>query len=336
LIQRGAGFFRDKIQFAADAGASFAIIYNNRDGDDLLIMGGTDFVPIPAVLIGQSDGEALVSLLQTNTAVAAQLQLEAIKYQFTITNTWLCEHVGVTVTTDHSRRGDLRITLVSPAGTRSVLQTLNDDGSAGPDGWTYYSTHHFYESSAGSWTVYFGDEARENTGSVQNLGLTIYGVPLTDKDRDGLDDEWELAHFGKLTFGPKDDPDGDGYSNMREQLLGTDPQAGDEPFELDLSLWNTNYARLSWPSGTNRSYEVLAGFNAIAPSTVLVKLPGQFPQTEWFVPYANLTQRFIRVRALPTTHPTGEDLSTTTAGNRTGGHPKTAVSMPALLPVNPQ
>jgi subtilisin-like proprotein convertase family protein len=35
------------------------------------------------------------------------------------TNTLVCEHVGLRVATTHTRRGDLRITLVSPAGTRS-------------------------------------------------------------------------------------------------------------------------------------------------------------------------------------------------------------------------
>src|SRR6185295_1673549 len=191
LIQRGpAGDLPDhrnqfdqKIQRAADAGAAFAVVYNHSNTDEIIVMGGTDFVPIPAVFIGQNDGESLVGLLQSNIAVSAQIQLEPASYSFTVTNTLICEHVGVTLVTDHSSRGDLRITLVSPAGTRSVLQRLNNDTAPGPSGWTYYSTHHFYESSSGTWTVYVSDERADNTGSVQSVSLTIEGVPIVDTDR---------------------------------------------------------------------------------------------------------------------------------------------------------
>src|SRR5439155_4213512 len=97
-----------------------------------------------------SDGEALKALFATNVSALAQIRLNSTSYVFSITNTLLCEHVGVRVLTDHPLRGDLRITLVSPAGTRSVLQRYNTDTSSGPVDWTYYSTHHFYETSAGN------------------------------------------------------------------------------------------------------------------------------------------------------------------------------------------
>jgi lactocepin len=64
LIQRGTNTFAEKIILAAQAGAAFAIIYNYPSdlpggGDQLVPMGETDFVPIRAVFIGNSDGEAL-------------------------------------------------------------------------------------------------------------------------------------------------------------------------------------------------------------------------------------------------------------------------------------
>src|SRR5947208_14831178 len=176
-------------------------------------MGGTEFAPIPAVMIDQDSGESLRGYLQTNAMARAQLQLNAARYAFAVTNTWICEHIGVRVQADHSRRGDLRITLLSPQGMLSVLQQVNFDNLAGPADWTYYSTLHFGESSAGTWTVSIGDEEPLNSGSVQFVALSIDGVPITDADRDGLDDNWEMAHFGSLqTYGPQDDPDGDGYN----------------------------------------------------------------------------------------------------------------------------
>lgn len=44
-----------------------------------------------------------------------------------------------------------------------------------------------------------------------------------DIDGDGLDDSWEFTELLSYTFGPNDDPDGDGISNMQEFNDGTDP-----------------------------------------------------------------------------------------------------------------
>ena len=308
LIQRGINTFADKINNAAAAGVAFAVIYNyptnagGGGGDQLWALAGTDFVPIPAVFIGNSDGVALQALFQTNVSALAQIHLNSTNYVFNVTNTLLCEHVGLRVMTDHQLRGDVRITLVSPAGTRSVLQHYNSDTSPGPADWTYYSTHHFYESSAGDWTACFSDEGTNYTGTVQSVSLTIYGVPIHDHDKDGLDDFWEIWYFwnDRLTDqGPKDDQDRDGYSNAREQVMGTDPTVPDNfPFNLDLSPWNQTRARLSWASSPYFTYEVWSGTN-VASLNLVTNLPGRFPETEWFTPYDSPPQQFFRVRATP-------------------------------------
>src|SRR5690606_6350753 len=128
-------------------------------------------------------------------------------------------HVRLRLRTDHPLRGDLRIELVSPSGTRSVMQRFGSDFSEGPVDWTYTSTHHFYESSAGTWQVEIADQAPGSSGNVLYAGLEILGVPITDTDRDGLDDGWEEEQFGGLAQGPAEDADGDGWSNAEEQIL---------------------------------------------------------------------------------------------------------------------
>ena len=310
LILRGGGvLYAAKISNAATAGAAFAVIYNyptngsGDGGDQLKAMGGTDFTPIPAVFIGNSDGVALQVLFETNGSALAQIRLDSTNCVFAVTNTLLCEHVALRVQTDHSFRGDLRITLVSPMGTRSVLQRYNLDQNPGPIDWTYYSTHHFYESSAGNWTAYFSDESAGDTGTVHSASLSISGVPIRDRDRNGLDDFWEITYFDSIfTQSPEDDPDRDGYSNAREQIMGTHPLVADVPFQLNLSRWNQNVARLSWPATTNFTYEVWGGTNA-ASLVLLTNVPGRFPETEWFTAYSSLHQQFFRVRAIPVPKP---------------------------------
>jgi len=308
LIQRGTNNYADKINFAAQAGAAFAVIYNYATntsgsgapgGDQLVPMGGTDFTPIPAVFVSHRDGVALQTIFATNATARARIRLTNTNLLFTVTHSLLCEHVGLRLQTDHPLRGDLRITLVSPAGTRSVLQRYNSDTNPGPSDWTYYSTHHFFESSVGEWRLLVSDEGLDATGSVHLASLMLTGVPITDTDTDGLDDDWEIAHFGSLGLGPQDDPDGDGYSNAREQVMGTDPLKPDREFALDLSRWNAALNRLSWPGVANRSYEVWGTSNLNQPMSLLTNVPGQCPDTEWFSPFTNATPAFFRVRSEP-------------------------------------
>lgn len=296
LIQRGGGAtFATKIQNAAQAGAGFAVIFNNTNSPDRIIMTGTDFSPIPAVMINQKDGAALRDFILTNNA-AAQIRVFPTNYHFYVTNSLICEHVGVRVRTDNLRRADIRITLQSPMGTRSVLQAVNQDPSINaPIDWTYFSTHHFYESSAGFWVVAFSDANTGAVAEVQEVELQILGAQIADNDMDGLDDAWENLNFGSLANGPADDLDKDGYQNAREQIMGTNPNVMEVPFQLDFSRADELLTRLSWSSSTNFSYEVQMGTNP-ANLNILTNVAGKFPETELLLPYTNSAQ-FFQVRA---------------------------------------
>jgi hypothetical protein len=197
--------------------------------------------------------------------------------------------------TSHTYLGDLRITLISPAGTRSILQRYNSFSAGGPlTDWTYFSTHHFYESTVGTWTVQVGDEDPADTGSVNFVSLMLTGVPIRDTDADGLDDDWELAQLGTLAFGPRDDPDGDGFSNAREQAIGSHPGQLNSPFPftLDASPWNTQLLRVSWPAAAGRTYELRSGAGVAGVLSTLTNAAGRFPDSEVFVPYNNGAQFF--------------------------------------------
>lgn len=300
LILRGQNTFVEKINFAAAAGARLAIIADNVITNSLVIMNGTQRAAIPAVFISGADGTALREYVATNGLVQARSILFYASYTNHVVTPLSLEHVGVRVKTDHSNRGDLRITVTSPAGTRSVLQQINDDQSGGPTDWTYWSTHHFHESSQGVWTIQISDERNVTFGNSLHTELILRGVPIKDQDRDGLDDDWELAYFGNLAARPHEDADDDGESNMAEFIQGTNPLSTPEPFPASISQWSPDYVRVAWPANLNREYQVLGGTDVTKPFTVLTNLPGTFDTGEWFTPSTNFGQSFFLIRsALP-------------------------------------
>lgn len=62
----------------------------------------------------------------------------------------------------------------------------------------------------------------DNGTSTDTVNVVVRNVGLDD-DTDGLPDTWEEQYFGNLSFGPNDDPDGDGLTNQQEYQRGTNP-----------------------------------------------------------------------------------------------------------------
>jgi subtilisin-like proprotein convertase family protein len=85
------------------------------------------------------------------------------------------EYVEVTVKTDHSYSGDLRIVLHSPSGTSSILaygRTLTDDYYLP---WTFASLQFYGESAEGKWELSVADLTAKNSGKLDEVTLTLYG-----------------------------------------------------------------------------------------------------------------------------------------------------------------
>ncbi|XP_058630422.1 proprotein convertase subtilisin/kexin type 5 [Onychostoma macrolepis] len=93
------------------------------------------------------------------------------------------EHVVVRVTITHPHRGDLSVTLTSPAGTRSQLLTNrpNDHSSEGFLKWEFMTTHCWGERPAGDWILDIRDSPspRRNSrlqGKLVEWSLVLYGT----------------------------------------------------------------------------------------------------------------------------------------------------------------
>lgn len=292
LVLCGGNTFADKIANAAAGGAEFVILHNNEGGDSRLTtgfpgffryLGGTEFSPIPAVLVDQVHGEALQQWLKDHPEATAQLALDSARYEFTVTNTIQCEHVGVRIRWSHPSRADLRVTVRSPRGTVSILQRQSMAMEPVPDEQSFWSTHHFFEGAEGTWTLAVTDEWPGSQGRVERVELFLRGVTIVDTDGDGLPDDWEQARFGSLREGPAGDFDGDGSDNLHELLMGTDPTRDEEPFRADLSRISSGLVRISWPGRSDRRYQLWSAPGPERPFRLLQELTGRHPETGLFL-----------------------------------------------------
>lgn len=90
------------------------------------------------------------------------------------------EHVQVEASIEYTRRGDLHITLTSPAGTSTVLlaERERDTSSNGFRNWYFMSVHTWGENPAGKWTLKITDTSgrMENEGRILNWKLILHGT----------------------------------------------------------------------------------------------------------------------------------------------------------------
>lgn len=84
--------------------------------------------------------------------------------------------------------------------------------------------------------VFVADDQRGMTNSVVTNRADIV-VPI-DWNGDGIPDGWEWTQFGTLTNSPDADNDGDGFSNYREYIAGTEPTNANSVFRQDLSAFD--------------------------------------------------------------------------------------------------
>ncbi len=74
VIRRGGCTFEDKIVRAGEAGAIAVVMFNNVPGATIAMSGTRGSVDIPAVMIGNTDGEALAARLRNDESVEVRLE----------------------------------------------------------------------------------------------------------------------------------------------------------------------------------------------------------------------------------------------------------------------
>ncbi|TWW76684.1 proprotein convertase subtilisin/kexin type 7 [Takifugu flavidus] len=97
------------------------------------------------------------------------------------------EHVAVTVTITHPRRGALEIVLVCPSGMTSVIgaRRVIDRDPSGYQDWTFSTVRCWGERAEGRYTLRISDHQEPSSKKVASLGelkrwtLTLYGSSMT-------------------------------------------------------------------------------------------------------------------------------------------------------------
>ncbi len=88
------------------------------------------------------------------------------------------EHATLSLTIDHSARGDLEIILISPSGTESKLAEVRNDTGANYSGFTFSTVRNWGENSAGTWRLRVADRSSlgNTTGGILRAAkLTVFG-----------------------------------------------------------------------------------------------------------------------------------------------------------------
>lgn len=90
------------------------------------------------------------------------------------------EHVQARITLKFRPRGSLKITLISPKGTKSdlLLPRMRDTVDDAFNNWPFLSVHFWNENPVGKWTLRITntESDEENNGYLLNWALTFYGT----------------------------------------------------------------------------------------------------------------------------------------------------------------
>ncbi|MEN9733200.1 MAG: hypothetical protein RLZ45_1195 [Verrucomicrobiota bacterium] len=152
---------------------------------------------------------------------------------------------------------------------------------------------------------------------VRSLSLTVNGhtawangfieilPPFPDFNFDGLDDLFQRRYFSPFTrkeAAPASDPDGDGYTNVREERMGSNPtdKASVNYRIVFVKRW-VDRTLITWESGIGQTYRIWSRVRLDGATWELratgIRSAGEL--TEWTDAQPGTDQRFYRVENLP-------------------------------------
>lgn len=150
---------------------------------------------------GTSANEVAVTTgtLTANRSIADR---QTLSYTFNVRDNVELEHVSLRLSLKHTDFTDLRISLVSPSGTRmSLYDGSTGSGSTSDSGLTYtFGIDGLRgEMATGTWTLAIQDAIRRNSGTLQSVNFTGFGKAPTTNDVFHYTDEmlFQLTQSGQ-------------------------------------------------------------------------------------------------------------------------------------------
>ena len=125
-----------------------------------------------------------------------------------------------------------------------------------------------------------------STGFIGNIDAIEFVPQDGDGDDDGMDDDWELAHFVDLDVaGPGTDFDLDGFSDLQEFLAATNPTDPDDYLHVATLTPGPGGVTLTWESRTNVHYTIRSSINLGGGFSVLAtNIPATPPANTYLDP----------------------------------------------------
>ena len=121
-----------------------------------------------------------------------------------------------------------------------------------------------------------GNSKRLLPAVMGSVMLSVWGILLAepasglDRDEDGMSDVWQVT-YGIPTGVTSQDSDADGENNLRESLVGTDPNDASSNSRLSMRIEAPGDVRLSWFGVDLKAYHVLSRPGmGMEPESVLV------------------------------------------------------------------
>lgn len=138
----------------------------NASGAVAMAKTWTNLAPMVRAVTNQA-GLSLV-ILDNNAA--------GVTRTFNITSAIRVEQVVVNLTASHTFRGNLKVELISPGNTTSVLADVHNDSNDNYSNWRFSTVRNWGESSVGTWTLRVADRVAGDVGSLSTAGLTLFGT----------------------------------------------------------------------------------------------------------------------------------------------------------------
>jgi hypothetical protein len=192
----------------------------------------------------------------------------------------------------YNRGTDVPVSIFSDSGlvNASVDQTTN--GGA----WELLAAALSFSAGSGASAIIGNNSGDTNTIVMADAMRWSY-APGQDNPSDGsVPVWWAEFYFGNSIDGAAD-PDGDGYSNYAEYILGTDPTDPTSRLQMSFSRSGPGFQLAFNPSLAGRAYQLLSATNVIGPWTATPDVPASTGLTGSFSITNTFGIRFYRLAA---------------------------------------